>query len=508
MPRIASPPTVLRELDGPDTCEMCGTPGLKTELVRDPFIYGAGDDGVELVVDIPVRTCSSCGPYTDDEAEDIRHDEVCRHLGVLTPTEIRDLRAKYGLSRAELARISGLGESSIARWETREIIQNVANDRHLRLLQDPAIFLRAKSFASLEPVMTDGTAPPIVKWRCTACWGDARLSASESGTVTRIECGLCTSSLSNDAALAEWGAMEREATQNLAEIARGRTPEYRPAAKFVAKIIADMPRDEVHWDMRAEQALRLPAKEGRTYFLTRDTIPAGEAGYLYLQAKLLAAAARSLPFETAIHRWDELDLAGPLKLRIDRLDESGIHLDVDVASRADPGTWEERAGALMMRGLMAAFSCEVALKAILMTRCHRAKRIHDVQELYSDLPEDSRARLEADYTDIGNVLREPGKIFHESRYFQNPASVKEAIERGLHHERIHDLEKAARVILDECEMSGLEGRLISRPQATWTGNLGRKAPAGDFQEGIRFTAESGESAFVWRRRTPDDSDSR
>ena len=216
---------------------------------------------------------------------------------------------------------------------------------------------------------------------------------------------LCTSSLSNDAALAEWIAMEREATHNLAEIARGKTPEYRPAAKFVAKIIPDMPRDQAHWDMRAEQALRLPAKEGRRHFLTRDTIPPGEAGYLYLQAKLLAAAARSLPFETAIHRWDELDLAGPLKLRIDRLDESGIHLDVDVASRADPGTWEERAGALMMRGLMAAFSSEVALKAILMTRCHRAKKIRDLWELYSDLPEDSRARLEADYTDIGNVLR-------------------------------------------------------------------------------------------------------
>ena len=100
----------------------------------------------------PVRTCSSCGRYTDDEAEDIRHDEVCRHLGVLTATEIRDLRAKYDLSRAELARISGLGESSIGRWETREIIQNVANDRYLRLLRDPAIFLRAKSLASPEPV--------------------------------------------------------------------------------------------------------------------------------------------------------------------------------------------------------------------------------------------------------------------------------------------------------------------------------------------------------------------
>ena len=160
VPKIASSPTVLRQLDGPDTCEMCGTPGLKTELVRDPFIYGVGDDAVELVADIPVQTCLSCGPYTDDEAEDIRHDQVCRHLGVLKPTEIRDLRTKYRLSRAELARITGLGESSIARWERRQVIQNVGNDRYLRLLRDSAIFLRAKSLASPEPIHAEpGTLP-------------------------------------------------------------------------------------------------------------------------------------------------------------------------------------------------------------------------------------------------------------------------------------------------------------------------------------------------------------
>ena len=46
---------------------------------------GVGDDGVELVVDIPVQTCSSCGPYTDDAAEDLREAVVRRHLGGLTP---------------------------------------------------------------------------------------------------------------------------------------------------------------------------------------------------------------------------------------------------------------------------------------------------------------------------------------------------------------------------------------------------------------------------------------
>lgn len=345
--------------------------------------------------------------------------------------------------------------------------------------------------------MTEGTAPPIVKYRCTVCWGDARRSTSESGTVIAIECGRCTSSLSNDAATAEWEEIDGEATHNLSEVARGRTPKYRRAAKFVAKIIPDMPRDQTQMDTRAKQALSLPARERGTSFLTRHTVPAGEAGYLYLQAKLLVAAAQSLPWEMAIHRWDEVDPPGPREVRIERLDESGIHFAVDVASRAAPGTWVERAGAIMMRGLMAAFSCEVALKAILMTRCHRARMIHDLWELYSDLPEDSRARLKADYTAIGDVLKECGKIFDKSRYFQNSASVKEAIERGLHHERIRDLEKAARVILDECEMSGLEGRLIPKHHATWTREPAAEASAGNFEERIRFTAESGESAFVW-----------
>ena len=316
--------------------------------------------------------------------------------------------------------------------------------------------------------MTDGAAPPIIKWRCTACWADARRSTSENGAVTRIECGLCTSSLSNDAAAAEWRDIEREAQRNLSAVARGRTPKYRPAAKFVAKIIPDMPRDKAQMDARVQEALKLPTRDRGTSFLSRRTVPAGEAGYLYLQAKLLAAAARRLPLAEAIHRWDEVDLARPLEVRIDRLDEAGIHLDVGVAVRAAARTWDERAGTILMRGLTAAFSCEVALKAILMTRCHRVRMIHDLRALYTDLPEDSRARLTADCAAIGDVLKNSGQIFDKSRYFQNSASVKDAIERGLHHERIRDLEKAARVILDECETSGLEGSLIPSPHASWT----------------------------------------
>ena len=46
-------------------------------------------EAVELTAQVPVRTCNACGfQFTDDVAEEARHEVVCRHLGVMTPKEI------------------------------------------------------------------------------------------------------------------------------------------------------------------------------------------------------------------------------------------------------------------------------------------------------------------------------------------------------------------------------------------------------------------------------------
>ena len=137
MTKAASSPTVLKTISGPESCEMCGKTGLKTEIVRDPFIYGAGSDAEELSADIPVYTCSHCSvSFTGEEAEVARHEAVCRHLGVLTPGEIRALRRRYKVSRAAFARVTGFGEATLARWERREVIQNSSSDNYLRLLMN------------------------------------------------------------------------------------------------------------------------------------------------------------------------------------------------------------------------------------------------------------------------------------------------------------------------------------------------------------------------------------
>ncbi|WP_419934616.1 hypothetical protein [Candidatus Palauibacter sp.] len=95
MNKIASKPTVLDQIAGPESCDMCGNAGLKTELVRNPFIYAVGSGAVELSADIPVHTCATCAvSFTDEAAEGIQHDAVCRHLGVPTPDELRALRGR------------------------------------------------------------------------------------------------------------------------------------------------------------------------------------------------------------------------------------------------------------------------------------------------------------------------------------------------------------------------------------------------------------------------------
>lgn len=129
---------VERESDTPSLelqCPNCGKRSLSTVLETEKIIYGSGKDATEIPVQLPVRTCGECGfQYTDEEAEDIRHDAVCRHLGLMTPGEIVALRKRYSMTRAEFADITRFGEASLARWETGQLIQNAANDQLLYLL--------------------------------------------------------------------------------------------------------------------------------------------------------------------------------------------------------------------------------------------------------------------------------------------------------------------------------------------------------------------------------------
>lgn len=117
-------------------CSECNGP-IRTRSVRHKFTYGVGPDARDLECSLPVRVCEACGAeYVDEEGEEIRHEAVCRHLGVLTPLEIQALREQYG-TQAAFGALTGIGEASLSRWETGASIQTKAFDNYLRLLQHP-----------------------------------------------------------------------------------------------------------------------------------------------------------------------------------------------------------------------------------------------------------------------------------------------------------------------------------------------------------------------------------
>src|ERR1044071_6376868 len=104
----------IRVQSKPNECEClnCGSNHVATRMVTESFQYGSGAKAAELQVSIPVRQCGECGfEYTDSEADDLRHETVCRYLGVMTPAEVVALRKRYKLTRAEFAEHTRIGEA-------------------------------------------------------------------------------------------------------------------------------------------------------------------------------------------------------------------------------------------------------------------------------------------------------------------------------------------------------------------------------------------------------------
>lgn len=125
---------VLRSAGMPE-CPTCGSDQLQTRWEDREFQYGTGDDAVTLKARVPVHVCTDCKlEFTDHVAEDSRHRAVCKHLGIMTPSEIVALRESLNMSRAQFARMSGIGEASFNRWENGQLTQSASIDRYLYLL--------------------------------------------------------------------------------------------------------------------------------------------------------------------------------------------------------------------------------------------------------------------------------------------------------------------------------------------------------------------------------------
>lgn len=121
-------------------CPLCGGNEVTTSTKSHTLTYGSEESAIDLTVDVPVRHCVPCDfEYLDEVAEDLKHEAICKHFGVLSPGEIRRIREHHGMSRARFAEVTGIGEASLNRWENGLTIQTHAYDKFLRLLALPGI---------------------------------------------------------------------------------------------------------------------------------------------------------------------------------------------------------------------------------------------------------------------------------------------------------------------------------------------------------------------------------
>ena len=331
-----------------------------------------------------------------------------------------------------------------------------------------------------------------ISGRCKDCWGPVTVAKDGADRCINIQCRSCGRSVKDEDAVREAASMKLEEERNIPRARVGSGSKYREDARFVLKILPDMDRDTAKFNQRvADKA----SKEREKGWLDRRDYPPGEAGYLYAQARAFLFGLENLPRELSAVSLSDFDFGKP---QIDSVDlsanDGSVHITGTIpSSYRKPSNRElmARMGTTMMAGMTAAFACELAMKAILMTRLDKAKKTHDLAELYDALPRDCRERLEADFAVIAHVLKENRQTFDKWRYFEKSAGG-DTMTALVNTDRVWGLVKAARVIVDECVIVGLSYEIHVNSTFAGVANRGHR-----WSEMIRLSVVGKENAIPW-----------
>ncbi len=288
------------------------------------------------------------------------------------------------------------------------------------------------------------------KGRCKRCWGGLLARTDKSHAWTGIRCRVCGMQLEGKKAQDEFDRMSREQAANMSNICFGRTVSYGDGV-FLVKIF---PRLERHSDKEFRARIRTKTAQGnKKHHLTRNSFPSGSPGLLFMQANILMAGVgdTSRSDDRFVAEFPDMRFEDDGSVAV-RMSAEGLGHDPKYSERR----LARRMGTTMAEAMIAAFACELAMKAISLTCKDEAKQTHDLLDLYEDLPESCRKRIEADFPEITSVLSAGRQTFGAWRYFE-----KNVGEDGLHPmidlDRARTLAKAARVVLDEAEVVGLAG---------------------------------------------------
>jgi hypothetical protein len=295
--------------------------------------------------------------------------------------------------------------------------------------------------------------------RCVDCWSQGEALITSADACLRLSCQVCGRRVDGRDAKRHWQRMLHEAERDLPGARVGRAQEYAEDAHFALKLLPEMDRDKAKFEERIETAKRAAAQQSNQGKLTRlDFKEPGTPGFFYLQACAFVAGLTAAP--------RDISLAALPRALQEQLGDDALsltmnpagQLEISLAAPVPARTQEEmlrRMGSVLTAGFAAAFACEVGIKAILLTRTDVAAKSHNLSTLFGDLPEDCQKRLRGDFAGLDNVFMKYGRAFDAWRYLEPQAGL-DAFLGLVDLERVRALEKAARVIIDEGAIAGLQ----------------------------------------------------
>ena len=305
---------------------------------------------------------------------------------------------------------------------------------------------------TLELSLMDKQKSARTPGRCKSCWGGLVGRSNEARELTGIKCRVCGMKLEGKDAAKEEERMTSEANINLLNMMHwGRCPKYEDGL-FARKIFPYIER-QTEAEIR-QRISKKAAERNKNGKLTRNNFLAGSAGLFYLQAKILVAGIADIvnlhdrfAIERDVYRFQK---DGSVMVSDSLLEKMG----------EDAGSSEykimRQMGCYMSSAMLAAFSCELTMKAICLTCKDEALKDHDLLNLYYDLPEECQQRILADFKEIEDIMKDGRHTFGKWRYFEKNIG-EEGIRGLIDWERTLKMAKAARVLLDEAEMVGLSG---------------------------------------------------
>lgn len=150
-------------------CPNCDSE-VKTIVREVPETYPV--KGENISVNARVRFCTCCGADLWDEELDEQnildaYAEYRRRHNLLQPSDIRQMREKYGMSQTAFARVLGLGDKTITRYENGSI-PDAAPNNLMDLVRQPSNFaaLLEKNKGKISVQDYENARAALEKLRC------------------------------------------------------------------------------------------------------------------------------------------------------------------------------------------------------------------------------------------------------------------------------------------------------------------------------------------------------